>query len=165
MKLNMALCRSKLECSASRILTLHRPRRCATRQGLTFVSLRSAAPLAHTHEKHSSKYRYLRSAARHLYAKNRQAFVLISLSPRRTQVDRSAKLQSVTCSAAPEISNETPAWGKDCDGMFATSEPDPTPDGSPPDTSWTRPVWDALKLATAAAIGVVARAVGGKGAI
>ncbi len=81
-------------------------------------------------------------------------------------MDRSAKLQNVTCSAAPDISKETPAWGKDFDyGMFATSEPAPTPDASPPDTSWIRPVWDALKPASAATIGVVARAVGGKGAI
>ena len=48
-------------------------------------------------------------------------------------MDRSAKLQSATCSAAPDISKETPAWAKDCDyGMFATSEPAPTPNGSPP---------------------------------
>ncbi len=81
-------------------------------------------------------------------------------------MDRSANLQTVTCSAAPDISTETPAWCKDFDyEMFATSKPAQTPDASPPATSWIRPVWDALKLASAAAIGVVARAVGGKGAI
>lgn len=81
-------------------------------------------------------------------------------------MDRSAKLRNFTCSAAPDISKEAPARGRDFDyGMFATSEPAQTSDASPQDTSWIRPVWDALKPASAAAIGVVARAIGGKGAI
>ena len=163
--LNMALCRSRLDCRAPRNLTLHRPRRCAMRQGLDFVSFRTPAPLAHTHGKHSSKY-LTRSAATDLHAKNRPALVLILLSPRRIHMNRSAKLQTITCSAAPHISTETPAWGKDFDyGVFATSKPAQTPDASGPDTSWIYPVWHALKPASAAAIGIVARAVGGKGAI
>ncbi|DBA84548.1 TPA: hypothetical protein ACH3X2_006134 [Trebouxia sp. C0005] len=119
-------------------LPLHRPTRCATRQGLKCVSLRSPAPLAHVHGQHGNKI----------------------------HMDRSAKLRNFTCSAAPDISKEAPARGRDFDyGMFATSEPAQTSDASPQDTSWIRPVWDALKPASAAAIGVVARAIGGKGVL
>ena len=129
------------------------------------MSFRTPVPLAHTHGNHSSKY-LTRSAAGDLDAKSRQALVLTSLSPRKIHMDRSASLQIVSCSAAPGISTETPAWGKNFDiGTFATANPAPTSDASPPDTSWIRPVWDALKPASAAAIGVVARAVGGRGAI
>ncbi len=105
-------------------------------------------------------------SSRRLNSTSRQALVLTSLSPRRLHTDRSANLQTVSCSAAPGISTEVPAWGKDFDiGTFATANPASISDVSPPDTSWIRPVWDALKPASAAAICVVARAVGGKGAI
>ena len=128
------------------------------------MSFRRPAPLAHTHGNHSSKY-LTRSAAGYLDAKSQQALVFTSLSLRRIHMDRSANLQIVSCSAAPDVGTETPAWGKDFDiGTFATAIPTPTSDASPPDTSWIRPVWNALRLASAAAICVVARAVGGKGA-
>ncbi|KAL0032690.1 hypothetical protein WJX79_003585 [Trebouxia sp. C0005] len=127
-----------VESAAATMLPLHRPTRCATRQGLKCVSLRSPAPLAHVHGQHGNKI----------------------------HMDRSAKLRNFTCSAAPDISKEAPARGRDFDyGMFATSEPAQTSDASPQDTSWIRPVWDALKPASAAAIGVVARAIGGKGVL
>ena len=129
------------------------------------MSFRTPVPLAHTHANHSSKY-LTRSAARDLDAKSRQALLFTSLSLRRIHMDRSANLQIVSCSAAPGVGTEAPASAKDFDiRTFATANPAPTSDASAPDTSWICPVWNALKPASAAAICVVARAVGGKGAV
>ncbi|KAL0046276.1 hypothetical protein WJX82_007785 [Trebouxia sp. C0006] len=112
------------------------------RQGLSLMSFRTPVALAHTHANHSSKYLT------------------------RIHMDRSANLQIVSCSAAPGVGTEAPASAKDFDfRTFATANPAPTSDASAPDTSWICPVWNALKPASAAAICVVARAVGGKGVL